>query len=92
MEQGTSTDIWYPKDSGKTHFHQVNLWSIMSDRPSYTIHPQTSGVLGSGCMDFCIDRLNPSTDGFKSNWKFSQILKALKPMIICFIRVTLLQN
>ena len=30
----------------------------MSDRPSYTIHPQTSGVLGSGCMDFCIDRLN----------------------------------
>ena len=30
----------------------------MSDRPSYTIHPQTSGVLGSGCMDLCIDRLN----------------------------------
>ena len=45
MEQGTSTDVWYPKDSGKTHFHQVSLWSIMSDRPSYTIHPQTSGVL-----------------------------------------------
>ena len=58
MEQGTSTDVWYPKDSGKTHFHQVSLWSIMSDRPSYTVHPQTSGVLGSGCMDFCIDRLN----------------------------------
>ena len=36
--------------------HQLNLWSVMSDRPSYTIHPQTSGVLGSGCMDFCIDR------------------------------------
>ena len=53
MEQGTSTDVWYPKDSGKTHFHQVSLWSIMSDRPSYTIHPQTPGVLGSGCMDFC---------------------------------------
>ena len=58
MEQGTSTDVWYSKDSGKTHFHQVSLWSIMSDRPSYTIHSQTSGVLGSGCMDFCIDRLN----------------------------------
>ena len=41
----------------RPHFHQVSLWSIMSDRPSYTIHPQTSGVLGSGCMDFCIDRL-----------------------------------
>ena len=30
----------------------------MSDRPSYTNHPQPSGVSGSGCMDFCIDRLN----------------------------------
>ena len=29
----------------------------MSDRPSYTIHPPY-GVSGSGCMDFCIDRLN----------------------------------
>ena len=58
VEPITSTDVWYTKDSGKKHFHQLNLWSIMSDRPSYTIHPQTSGVLGSGCMDFCIDRLN----------------------------------
>ena len=30
----------------------------MSDRPSYTIHPQHSRVTGSGCMDFCSDRLN----------------------------------
>ena len=30
----------------------------MSDRPSYTIHPQPSSVSGSGCMDFCLDRLN----------------------------------
>ena len=51
-------DVWYPMDSGKKHFHQLSLWSIMSDRPSYTIHPQTCGVLGSGCMDFCVDRLN----------------------------------
>ena len=30
----------------------------MSDRPSYTIHPQPSRLAGSGCMDFSIDRLN----------------------------------
>ena len=57
-EPDTGTDVWYPKDSGKKHFHHLSLWSIMSDRPSYTINPQTSGLLGSGCMDFCIDRLN----------------------------------
>ena len=32
-------DILYPPDSGRTHLSQVSLWSIMSDRPSYTIHP-----------------------------------------------------
>ena len=52
------TDILYPPDSGKTHLSQVSLWSIMSDRPSYTIHPQPSGLARSGCMDFSIDRLN----------------------------------
>ena len=31
-------DILYPPDSGKAHLSQVSLWSIMSDRPSYTIH------------------------------------------------------
>ena len=51
-------DILYPPDSGKTHQNQVSLWSIMSDRPSYTIHPQPSGLAGSGCMDFSIDRFN----------------------------------
>ena len=33
-------DILYPPDSGKANLSQVSLWSIMSDRPSYTIHPQ----------------------------------------------------
>ena len=51
-------DILCPPDSGKTNLSQVSLWSIMSDRPSYTIHPQPSGLAGSGCMDFSIDRLN----------------------------------
>ena len=51
-------DIWYPQGSGKTNIYQMGLWSIMSDRPSYTIHPQPSGVSGSGYMDFCLDRLN----------------------------------
>ena len=32
---------------------------------------------------FCIDRLNRKKSNWM-NWKFSQILKALKPMIICF--------
>ena len=41
----------------------------MSDRPSYTIHPQTSGVLGSSCLGFCIDRLNHKIQ--LMNWKFS---------------------
>ena len=50
-------DILYPHDSGKAHFSQVSLWS-MTDRPSYTIPPQPSGLAGSGCMDFSIDRLN----------------------------------
>ena len=51
-------DILYPPDSGKAHLSQVSLWSILSDRPSYTIHPQPSGLARSGCMDFSIDRLN----------------------------------
>ena len=60
-EEDPGIDIWYPQGSGKTHFHQIGLWSIMSDRPSYTVHPQPSGVSGTGCMDFCIDRLNCQT-------------------------------
>ena len=42
-------DVWYPQSSGKTHIHQMGHWSIMSDRPSYTIYPQPSRVRGSGC-------------------------------------------
>ena len=51
-------DFWHPQGSGKTHIHQMGHWSIMSDRPSYTIHPQPSGVTGSSCMDFCSERLD----------------------------------
>ena len=36
---GQGINVWYPQDSGKTHVHQIGLWSIMSDRPSYAIHP-----------------------------------------------------
>ena len=56
-----SVDIIYPKGSSKTHLNQMSLWSIMSDRPSYTVHPQSSGVTGSGCMDFSFDRMNHQT-------------------------------
>ena len=58
LESDQGIDIWYLQGSGKTHIHQMGLWSITSDRPSYAIHPQPSGVSGSGCMDFYIDRLN----------------------------------
>ena len=51
-------DAWYSKGSGKTHIHQIGLWSIMSYRPSYTIHLQPAGISGSGCMDFCSERLD----------------------------------
>ena len=51
-------NVWYPQGSGKTHIHQIGLWSIMPDRLSYTIHLQPAGISGSGCMDFCSERLN----------------------------------
>ena len=48
-------DVIYPTGSDKTHLDQVSLWSIMSDRPSYTVHtPSPLGISGSGCMDFNI--------------------------------------
>ena len=56
-----SIDIIHPEGSGKTHFNQMSLWSIMSDRPSYTVHPQSLGVTGSGYMDFNFDRMNHQT-------------------------------
>ena len=40
QEEDPGIDIWYPSSSGKTHFHQTGHWSIMSDKPSYTGHPQ----------------------------------------------------
>ena len=33
-------DLWYPQDTGKINLSQMTHWSIMSDRPRYTIHPQ----------------------------------------------------
>ena len=57
----SSIDTIHPEGSGKTHFNQMSLWSIMSDRPSYTVHPQSSGVTGSRCMDFCFDTINCQT-------------------------------
>ena len=47
----------------------------MSDRPSYTIHPQPSGVKGNGCMDFCSDRLNRqvSFDEVEASLNFEEI-------------------
>ena len=58
--------------SGKPYIHQMGHWSIMSDRPSYTIYPQPSGVTGSGCMDFSSDRLNRqvSFDEVEASLKF----------------------
>ena len=38
--EGQGIDIWYSSSSGKIHFHQIGHWSIMSDKPSYTGHPQ----------------------------------------------------
>ena len=56
-----SIDMIHPEGSDKTHFNQMSLWSIMSDRPSYTVHPQSSGVTGSRCMDFSFDRMHHQT-------------------------------
>ena len=28
QEEDPGIDIWYPSSSGKTHFHQIGLWSI----------------------------------------------------------------
>ena len=46
-------------------------WSIMSDRPSYTIHPQPPGVTGSGCMDFSNERLDHQVTHDPSEFSFS---------------------
>ena len=51
-------DLCYPQDTGKINSSQMVHWSIMSDGPSYTIHPQPPGVTGSGCMDFSSERLD----------------------------------
>ena len=40
QEEDPGIDIWCQSSSGKIHFHQIGLWSIMSDKLSYTGHPQ----------------------------------------------------
>ena len=64
-------DLWYPLDTGKINLHQMTHWSIMSDRPSYTIHPQPPGVTGSGCMDFSNERLDHQVSFNQSEFSFS---------------------
>ena len=43
----------------------------MSDRPSYTIHPQPPGVTGRGCMDFSNERLDHQVIQDSSDFPFS---------------------
>ena len=64
-------DLWYPQDTDKINLHQMTHWSIMSDRPSYTIHPQPPGVTGSGCMDFYNERLDCQVNSDQSEFSFS---------------------
>ena len=64
-------DFWYPQDTGKINLHQMVHWSIMSDRPSYTIHPQPPGVTGSDCMDFSNERLDHQVTYDPSEFSFS---------------------
>ena len=67
----SEVDLWYPQDTGKINLYQMAHWSIMSDRPSYTIHPQPPGVTGSGCMDFSNVRLDHQVSYDPSEFSFS---------------------
>ena len=67
----SETDLWYPQDTGKINLHQMVHWSIISDRPSYTIHPQPPGVTGSGCVDFSNKRLDHQVTYDPSEFFFS---------------------
>ena len=67
----SEVDLWYPQDTGKINLYQMAHWSIMSDRPSYTIHPQPPGVTGSGCMDFSNERLDCQVAYDPSEFSFS---------------------
>ena len=67
----SEVDLWYPQNTGKINLYQMAHWSIMSDRPSYTIHPQPPGVTGSGCMDFSNERLDHQVAHDPSDFSFS---------------------
>ena len=64
-------DLWYPQGTGKVNLYQMAKWSIMSDRPSYTVHPQPPGVTGSGCMDFVNERLDHQVAHDSTDFSFS---------------------
>ena len=59
------------RHTGKVNLYQMAKWSIMSDRPSYTIHPQPPGVTGSGCMDFLNERLDHQVAHDPTDFSFS---------------------
>ena len=82
----SETDLWYHQGTGKINLHQMVHRSIMSDRPSYTIHPQPPGVTGSGCMDFSNERLDCQVTHDPSEFSFSLL------QIISLINLPLLQN
>ena len=67
----SEVDLWYPQDTGNINLYQMAHWSIMLDRPSYTIHPQPPGVTGSGCMDFSNERLDHQVAYDPSEFSFS---------------------
>ena len=67
----SEVDLWYPQSTGRINLYQMAHWSIMSDRPSYTIHPQCPAVTGSGCMDFSNERLDHQVTHDSLDFSFS---------------------
>ena len=53
----------------------------MSDRPSYTSSPTTfQSILGTGCMDFCIDRLNCHQLPLDASGKLNLIFEGIESL------------
>ena len=66
----SEVDLWYPQNTGKINLYQMAHWPIMSDRSSYTIHPQPPGVTGSGCMDCSNEKLDHQVIHDSSDFSF----------------------
>ena len=62
----------------------------MSDKLSYTIHLQPSGVTGSGCMDFCSDRLDHQVTFNETEAPLN--FKGIEPTDYLTYQLTLLLN